>query len=241
MSAELSPGDGGRYNDSGLTAVGGRDDEDFLLLSGIQSFSFCRRQWALQHIEQQWTDNVFTIEGKLMHEKAHDPYFTEKRRDLIVSREMPVFSRVMGITGKCDVVEFRRSADGVTLHGRAGLWLPTPVEYKRGSPKVNDADRLQLCAQAMCLEEMLLCGEIAEAYLYYGKTRRREPVTLGAELRERVASLFSEMRGLYARRHTPRVRKTKSCGACSIKDMCLAGLAAVDAGEYIRQRLEDDT
>ncbi|GHS96940.1 CRISPR-associated protein Cas4 [Synergistales bacterium] len=196
-------------------------EDDYLLLSGIQHFSFCRRQWALIHIEQAWSENLRTVEGKLMHERAHDPFFTEKRGDTIIAREMPVFSNTLGVSGQCDVVEFHSDKNGVTLHGRTGLWLPCPIEYKRGSPKVSDADRLQLCAQAICLEEMLLCSAIKTAYLYYGETHRREAVDLTAELRETVRSCFAEMRGYFERRYTPRVKPTKSCNACSLKDICL--------------------
>jgi CRISPR-associated exonuclease Cas4 len=121
-------------------------------------------------------------------------------------------------------VEFHRSESGVTLRGRDGLWLPCPIEYKRGSPKISDADRLQLCAQAICLEEMLLCPAIDTAYLYYGETRRREAVELTAELRDTVRASFAEMHQYYERRYTPRVKPTKSCNACSLKDVCLPRL-----------------
>ena len=130
-----------------------------LLISGLQHFSFCRRQWALIHIESQWSENYLTVDGKLKHDNADDPYFTEKRGDLLISRAVPVRSDRYGIVGKCDVVEFRRDDSGVRISGRDGLWLPTPVEYKRGHTKEIDADRLQLCAEAMCLEEMLCCPD----------------------------------------------------------------------------------
>ena len=130
-------------------------EEDYLQLSGIQHFAFCRRQWALAYIELQWDENVRTVEGKLLHEKAHDPTNAEKRGDLIISRGMPVYSRELGISGECDVVEFHRSQDGITLFGRDGLYEVIPIEYKRGKPKENDVDILQLMAQALCLEEML--------------------------------------------------------------------------------------
>lgn len=132
-------------------------EEDYLQLSGIQHFAFCRRQWALAYIELQWDENVRTVEGKLLHEKAHDPTNAEKRGDLIISRGMPVYSRELGISGECDVVEFHRSQDGITLFGRDGLYEVIPIEYKRGKPKENDVDILQLMAQALCLEEMLCC------------------------------------------------------------------------------------
>jgi len=217
-------------------------EDEYILLSGIQHFSFCRRQWALIHIEGVWAENVLTVEGKIMHERAHNPFFTEKRNDLIISREMPVASREMGVSGQCDVVEFYRDEGGVRLFGREGLWLPRPIEYKRGSPKINDADRLQLCAQAMCLEEMLLCAEISEAFLYYGQTRRREHIALTKELRGKVRAMFAEMREHYARRYTPRVRTSKACGSCSLKDVCLPKLQKQSRNiqAYIDERWGDD-
>jgi CRISPR-associated exonuclease Cas4 len=197
------------------------EHDDYLQLSGIQHFAFCRRQWALIHIEEVWNENLRTVEGRIMHERAHDPFFSEKRGELLITREMPIQSKRMKVSGKCDIVEFHADRDGIILHGREGLWLPCPVEYKRGSPKISDADRLQLCAQAMCLEEMLLCHEIETAYLYYGETRHREMVELVEELRETVRSMFSEMHEYYVRRYTPRVKMTKACNACSLKDICL--------------------
>ena len=168
-----------------------------LLISGLQHFSFCRRQWALAYIEMQWDDNYLTVDGSLRHDRADDPEFTEKRGGLIVSRAIPVRSERYGIVGKCDVVEFRADPGGVPLAGRDGLWLPTPVEYKRGRPKEIDADRLQLCAEAICLEEMLCCPPIPTAYLYYMETKRRESVALSPELRNEVERMLTEMRALY--------------------------------------------
>jgi CRISPR-associated exonuclease Cas4 len=217
------------------------DTDDYLLISGIQHFAFCRRQWALGYIEMQWADNAHTISGHLLHTRAHDQSLTEKRGDIIVVRDMPVFSRSMRVNGKCDVVEFRRDAGGISLFGREGLWLPCPIEYKRGKPKGHDADRLQLCAQAMCLEEMLLCPPIQAAFLYYGETKRREPVTLDAPLREKVRGMFAEMLNYFERRHTPRVKPMKHCACCSLKDICLPKMpqeARVVA--YIQNALSED-
>lgn len=216
------------------------DEDDFLDLAGLQHFAFCRRQWALIHIECLWNENLRTAEGRILHENAHDPSFSEKRGGLLVSRGMPVFSRTLGVRGVCDVVEFRAAAGGVPIAGREGKWLPVPVEYKRGAPKENDADRLQLCGQAMCLEEMLRCGEIPKAYLYYGETARRSAVALDGALRAEAASMLEEMHRLYRRRHTPKVRPTRSCNACSLKDLCLPRLYRVgSAAEYVRERLEE--
>lgn len=216
------------------------DEEDFLQLSGIQHFDFCRRQWALAYIELQWQENVRTVEGKLLHEKAHDPSVAEKRGDLIISRAMPVHSREMGVSGECDVVEFHRSKEGITLHGREGLYQVIPIEYKRGKPKVSNADRLQLTAQALCLEEMLCC-RIPLGYLYYGETRRREKVEFQEELRGKVSEIFREMHQYYDRRYTPKVKWSKSCNACSLRDICLPSLGRQkSAAEYIKKKMAEE-
>ena len=148
------------------------NQEEYLQLSGLQHFAFCRRQWALIHIEQQWQDNLRTVEGDLMHRRAHDEAIREKRGTILILRGLSVSSPTLGISGKCDVVEFHQDPAGISLHQEEGLWLPYPVEYKRGSPKEHQADELQLCAQAICLEEMLCC-KIPEGALFYGETRRR--------------------------------------------------------------------
>ena len=166
-------------------------NDDLLLISGIQHFAFCRRQWALIHIEQQWTDNLHTISGQLLHTRSHDKTQTEKRGNLIVARSMPVFSKRLGVQGACDVVEFRSDKDGVALNEREGLWLPCPVEYKKGGSKSCDADKYQLCTQAMCLEEMLACPPIEIAYIYHGETKRREAIELNVELRDAVRAIIS--------------------------------------------------
>lgn len=198
-------------------------EEDFLSLSGIQHFAFCRRQWALIHIEQQWHENWRTTDGAIFHEKAHDAFTMEKRGNVIISRGMPVRSHTLGVSGVCDVVEFHLSPNGIPLYGREGLYAPIVVEYKRGKPKESDADKLQLCGQAMCLEEMLMC-EIKESYLYYGEVKRRTAVTLDEALRTQVKSMLAEMHTFYSRSHTPKVKPTKACKACSLMEICLPKL-----------------
>ena len=198
-------------------------EEEYLMLSGLQHFAFCRRQWALIHIEQQWAENLRTADGRLMHENAHDSGFREKRGDVIITRAMQISSAELGISGECDVVEFRRAKNGIRLHGLEGTYQVVPVEYKRGKPKADDCDAVQLCAQALCLEEMLCC-EIPQAYLYYGETHRRQTVPLDQSLRETTVGMIREMHELFRRQHTPKVRRTKACNACSLKDICLPSL-----------------
>ncbi|HUM84329.1 MAG TPA: CRISPR-associated protein Cas4 [Lachnospiraceae bacterium] len=223
-------------------------EDEYLMLSGIQHFEFCRRQWALIHIEQQWDDNLRTVEGEIMHKNAHDIYFTEKRKNVIVSRGMPVYSHELGINGICDVVEFSRIAagsaeikgKGIKLNGREGLYIAEPIEYKRGQPKNNDEDLLQLAAQVMCLEEMLCC-DIQKASLYYGEIRRRYPVEITEELKEKVRKITAEMHQYYKRRYTPKVRRSKSCNACSLRNICLPELYRYhNAEEYIDARLKEN-
>lgn len=213
--------------------------EDCLMISGLQHFRFCRRQWALIHLEQQWAENLRTVEGEFLHERAHNEQLQERRGDLLTVRGLRVQSLTLGLSGICDVVEFRQDARGVPLSGKDGQWLPYPVEYKRGVPKQDGCDELQLCAQAMCLEEMLCC-EIPEGALYYGEPRRRLRVSLTKELREEVRSDAAQMHALYRRGHTPRVRRTKSCNACSLKELCLPGLQkSGSVRDYLRRHMED--
>lgn len=212
-------------------------EEDYLMLSGLQHFAFCRRQWALIHIEQQWAENFRTADGRIMHTKAHDSGFREKRGDVVITRAMKISSAELGISGECDVVEFHKSPNGIYIPRLEGRYNVIPVEYKRGQPKENNCDELQLCAQALCLEEMLCC-EIPEAYLYYGETRRRHTVVLDEPLRDKTAQMINEMHQLYDRQHTPKVKRTKACNACSLKDICLPVLNKErSAAEYIDEML----
>ena len=215
-------------------------ERETLMLSGLQHFVFCRRQWALIHVEQQWAENVHTAEGQIFHHRAHDDMQTEVRGDTIIVRGLRVQSARLGISGVCDVVEFHRCEDGITLAGREGRYSVYPIEYKKGAPKAHQADELQLCAQAMCLEEMLLCA-IPEGSLFYGETRRRTRVTLTQKLRDQVETLLEEMHKEFQRGYTPKVRIHKGCAACSLKEICLPGMQrAPNPGAYLRDHLRED-
>lgn len=212
-------------------------EEDYLMLSGLQHFAFCRRQWAIIHIEQQWADNYRTTAGELMHRKAHEEGSFEKRGDLLIVRGLRIFSRELGLSGQCDVVEFRQDGNGVGLSGYDGKWLPIPVEYKRGEPKENNADELQLCAQAVCLEEMFQT-DIEEGCLYYGENRRRKHVELTTPLREEVKKLTKEMHDLFQKGYTPNVKPDKRCKACSLENLCVPKLKkAINVRTYIEQNM----
>lgn len=216
-------------------------EEDYLMISGIQHFKFCKRQWALIHIEQQWAENAHTVTGELMHKKAHDPSFAEKRKDTIIVRALPVASRSMGVTGECDVVEFHRCEDGIRLYGHRGPFSVYPVEYKKGKPKSTSEDRLQLAAQAMCLEEMF-STQISEGALFYGETKRREIVELTEELRAEVKTMFGEMHQYYERKYTPRVRTGKGCTSCSLRELCIPRLAKISSVKtYMDQVCQEES
>ena len=192
-------------------------EDDYLMISGIQHFKFCRRQWALIHIEQQWAENVHTVTGVLMHKKVHDPTLREKRKAVIIARALPVSSRELGISGECDLVEFHKCEDGIKLHGHRGLYSIYPVEYKKGKPKLSEEDKLQLAAQAMCLEEMF-SAQVPEGAIFYGETRRREAVELTEQLRSEVNNMFPEMQEYYARKYTTKVKYSQTCTACTPKN-----------------------
>ena len=215
------------------------NEEDFLQLSGLQHFRFCRRQWALIHIEHQWAENYRTIDGAILHENAHDTDLQERRGDRFITRGVSVYSAELGVSGQCDVLEYHRGSVGILLSGKEGLWQPYPVEYKRGRPREDTVDTLQLCAQAMCLESMLCC-DIPEGALYYGEIRRRERVSFTPELRAGVRELLAEMHELYRRGYTPKVKPAKSCNACSLKELCLPKLMKSRAvSAYLRAAMEE--
>ncbi len=215
------------------------NEDDYLQLSGLQHFIFCRRQWALIHIEQQWAENYRTTDGQLFHGRVHDVHAREKRGDVLTLRGLRIASPALGLSGQCDAVDFHADAGGVALPGEDGLWLPYPVEYKRGQPKENDADALQLCAQAMCLEEMLCC-RIEKGALFYGETRRRVEVRFTEDMRRRVSDSVREMHQLFARGYTPKVKPGKGCNACSLKELCLPVLdRRGSASAYLQKAWEE--
>ncbi|MBE7535004.1 MAG: CRISPR-associated protein Cas4 [Anaerolineales bacterium] len=220
--------------------------DDLLPLSGIQHFLFCRRQWALIHIEQQWKENALTAEGRIMHKKVDDPFFTETRNGVITARSVPVASYRLGFSGVCDVVEFFPSppaplpaGEGCRLPSREGLYLPAPIEYKRGKEKRDHSDETQLCAQAMCLEEML-STHIPRGYLFYGETRHRVEIEFTPELRTLVQDMSAEMHNYFSRGYTPKVKTHKGCRSCSLADICLPVLQekVIAASKYIKQNIE---
>ncbi len=198
-------------------------EEDFLLLSGIQHFIFCKRQWALIHIEQLWEENVLTVEGQHLHKKADQPFIREKRKGKLTVRGLPIHSRELGITGICDVVEFVKQPGGIPLVNEEGTYQPIPVEYKRGKPKRDTSDILQLTAQALCLEEMLAC-HIPIGYLFYNEIKHRVEVPIEEEYRTLVKNTIVDMHEYFRKRHTPKVKSGPHCNNCSLRNVCLPEL-----------------
>lgn len=214
-------------------------EKDYLMLSGIQHYAFCPRQWTLIHVELAWKENVHTIIGNIFHEKAHSGN-SEKRNNIIISRSLPIQSRTLGISGECDVVEFHLNENGVQLKGREEKYTPCPIEYKKGKPKVDDIDKLQLTAQAMCLEEMF-CTDVKIGYLFYGITKRREKIEITEELKNKVFEIYTDMHNLIKRGNMPKVKITKKCDQCSLKDLCLPRLnLKISAKSYIENNLKEE-
>lgn len=210
------------------------EEEELIALSALQHFAYCPRQFALIHLEQIWEDNRFTAEGQVLHQRANSGE-AETRGNIHTARSLRLVSHALGLIGIADVVEFHIDEHGVALPGRDGLWRPFPVEYKRGRIKVDDWDRLQLCAQAISLEEML--GVVVpEGALFYGKPRRREMVALDVALRGKTQQLSDEMHALWSQRITPAAVLGPKCDHCSLKGHCLSELGSASA--YLKRMLE---
>lgn len=198
-------------------------EDDLLPLSRLADIEFCERRAALHLIEAVWEDNVFTAEGTVLHERAHDPDASEKRGDLIIARGLWINSFRLGLVGKADIVEFHRTTEddqsGAKVPGQKGRWRVYPVEYKRGSRKEQRSFQVQLCAQAMCLEEMLGV-EVAGGALFYGKTRRRKEVAFDPALREETERLSERLHELVHSGRTPPAVYGPKCDQCSLFNLC---------------------
>jgi CRISPR-associated exonuclease Cas4 len=188
-------------------------EDDLLPISALQHLLFCERQCALIHIEQMWAENLFTAEGQIMHKKVHESD-RESRGAVRVEYGMPLRSLRLGLVGKADVVELHRETEG-----GSDLWRPFPIEYKRGKQKKANWDRVQLCAQALCLEEMLNL-EVPAGALFYGRTRRREDVAFDASLREETEETAKRLHELIGSGATPEPVFSKRCRQCSLMDHC---------------------
>jgi CRISPR-associated exonuclease Cas4 len=189
-------------------------EDDLIPLSALQHVVFCERQCALIHVEQVWDENLFTAQGRIMHDRAHEGS-RESRGDIRIERGVPLRSLKLGLIGKADVVEFHRTDEDE--------WQPFPVEYKRGKPKVDDCDKVQLCAQAMCLEEMLDV-KVPSGALFYGKTRHRLVVSIDHALREETEKAVRKAREMIRKGVTPQANYTKKCKSCSLQVHCMPKL-----------------
>lgn len=204
-------------------------EDDLLPLSALQHLRFCERQCALIHVEGLWAENVLTVEGSHLHKKV-DAGPEESRGDVRITRGVPLRSLRLGLIGKADAVELHR-LDG-------GAWRPFPVEYKRGRPKRDRSDEVQLCAQALCLEEMQETPVPAGA-LFYGQTRRRMEVAFDAELRAETEAAAARLHELIRGGVTPRARREPKCESCSLLHLCLpdAGGSGRSAVRYLEESI----
>lgn len=217
-------------------------EDELLPLSGLQHLVFCERQAALIHVEQVWLDNVWTVEGTHLHETVTSGR-TETRGELRISRDLPLRSLRLGLSGRADVVEFHRvdeaASNGERVLGWPGRWRPYPVEYKRGRPKRNRADEVQLCAQALCLEEMLGM-EVPEGALFYGQTRHRKGVAFEAQLREITEAAARRFREIFEARLTPpAVYEKGRCEECSLIEVCRPRAAERQVDRYLKAAIRD--
>ena len=209
-------------------------EDDLLPLSGLQHLLFCERQCALIHLEQIWVENPLTVEGRHLHERV-DAGRGESRAGLHLARGLPLRSFRLGLSGKADLVEFHRLSKGeagALLAGSAGTWRPFPVEYKRGKPKTHRADEVQLCAQALCLEEMLGAAVPAGA-LFYGQTRRRREIPFDSSLRELTEDTAARLHRLITSGATPPPVREPKCDRCSLLAVCMPAAPSHSARRYL--------
>ena len=219
-------------------------EAQLLPISALEHFLFCPRQFALIHIECQWADNVMTVQGSALHERTHEPG-TEARGEVRVTRALRFRSLRLGLSGMADVVEWHRvegGTAGVPLAGVAGCWRPYPVEYKRGKAHEERCYEVQLCAQALCLEEMLGLTLPAGA-LYAGAAHQRREVEFDAALRAETEAATKRMHALFAAGRTPPAEYTRKCRSCSLLELCLPKLCngGRSARAYLDQALREDT
>ncbi|MBI2851658.1 MAG: CRISPR-associated protein Cas4 [Chloroflexi bacterium] len=232
-------------------------EDELIPISALQHLAFCERQAALIHVEGQWQENRLTVEGEQLHERVHEAS-GESRGDLRIARGLRLRSFELGLTGVADVVEFHRvslpesGSDGgpaapigqvtagevITLPGIAGLWQPYIIEYKHGAPKIEHIDEVQLCGQAMCLEEMLGVV-IHKSAFFYGRPRRRQEVNLEAELRQETAKLASALHVMVEQAIVPPPQYASRCERCSLIDVCLPKLdrSSHTVSEYLTEAI----
>ncbi|MCL2063264.1 MAG: CRISPR-associated protein Cas4 [Candidatus Cloacimonetes bacterium] len=206
---------------------------DRLPISTIKQYAYCKRRFGLMYIDNEFLDNFKTIEGNIFHEKVNDPFFNEKRGEKYYSRSVPVYSDRLGLYGVCDIIEFLKDEKGVSLPTQKGLWKINPIEYKNGKPEKSRADEMQLCAQAMCLEEMFSI-DILSGDIYYGKLRKRVNVLLSDELRLSVEKIALDIHQLMEKSFIPQKPEGQNCNLCSMIDICLPRVFKKPSSNLIR-------
>lgn len=220
------------------------DEDQMLMLSGIQHFMYCPRQWALIHVEQQWDDNRLTAEGQLLHQNVDNPAYRQKNGDVITLRAIHIASRTLGLYGVTDAIELLPSdgpADAITHPRYPGFWKPYPIEYKRGHRKLDERDEVQLAAQVICLEEMYGI-QIPEAALFYHETRHREAVAINTHLRQLTQDLSEAMHKTFESGLTPKAEAQKGCRNCSLLEICTPELTQkLSVTNYLQMILNEET
>jgi len=220
------------------------DEEDMLMLSGIQHYMFCPRQWALIHIGQHWEENRLTAEGRLLHKNVDNPSYRQKNGDVVTLRSVPISSNTLGLYGYSDAIELIHSEDDTNciVHLKyPGFWRPCPVEYKRGRAKPDARDKVQRAAQAICLEEQYEI-RIDEAFLYYAETNRRESVSIDAELRNQTQQCADEMHKVFKSGVIPKAEKKRGCLNCSLFDVCIPEMESrPKVNHYLKKYLYEET
>lgn len=218
-------------------------DDDMLMLSGIQHFRFCPRQWALIHIEQQWDDNRLTMEGELLHKHVDDPFYRQKCGDYISLRSVNIASHELGLFGISDVIELHPvedEANAITHPRYPGLWLPYPVEYKHGKPKQNREDEVQLAAQAICLEEQYGI-RIDHGAIFYAEIRHRVEVEISEELRGIAIDCAQQMHVIFSSGRLPVIQRGRYCDKCSLKHICMPESAdCTKVSHYLKKNLYEE-
>ncbi len=218
-------------------------EDDMLMLSGIQHYMFCPRQWALIHIEQQWADNRLTTEGQILHKNVDNPFYRQKNGDTITLRSLHIASKELGLYGITDAVELIPSdtpEDSITYNRYQGYWKPYPVEYKRGHSKPDERDEVQLAAQAMCLEEMYGIN-IPYGALYYDEVKRRETIAISDCLRRTTMQCARQMHDIFKSGIMPKPVKAAHCRNCSLKDICMPEMSdCTQVKTYLNKNLYED-
>lgn len=213
-------------------------EEDYVSLSWLQHYGYCPRRAALVILEQSWADNAYTAEGVEIHERV-DQLRRESRVQTVYAFALPLLSEQWGLTGRADLVEYAQTPEaGLALPGKSGFWVPTPIEYKRGKQKDSPEYALQVCGQALCLEEMLGVP-VHEGAIYYAASHKRVSVALNGPLRDRTFRCIEELRQILKSQRTPAARPSPRCKGCSLADLCMPNLAHVRSVEgYVKSGIE---